>query len=222
MDKMIATFVGRPPLMNGRFCTLDAPLDLSDEVLVAGGDVLSKAISGLNSAGWNSEGIMYPVSPIRLRYQLSVIREETLEVVLGTREQHNLMQKSEYEFPSIAHSSISKLTRSPSHREIQAKSRAIWESAPDHLRYDRRVNDDVHDGSLSIVYFYLDYLYTCFLLYRAVIKHTDTGQADLCDVSRRVLAIVIHMNTFRTPMVDLGRHFSWIVCLVHRGEGISH
>jgi hypothetical protein len=95
MDKMIATFVGRPPLMNGRFCTLAAPLDLSDEVLVAGGDVLSKAISELDSAGWNSEGKLHPVTSPRLRYHLAIIREETLEVVLGTREQHNLIQKSE-------------------------------------------------------------------------------------------------------------------------------
>ncbi|CAG8145130.1 unnamed protein product [Penicillium nalgiovense] len=190
MDKMIATFVGRPPLMNGRFCTLAAPLDLSDEVLVAGGDVLSKAISELDSAGWNSEGKLHPVTSPRLRYHLAIIREETLEVVLGTREQHNLIQKSE---------------------EIQAKSRAIWQSAPDQLRYDRRSNPHLNDGCFTIVYLYLDYLYTCFLLYRAVVKHTNTGQADLCDISRRVLAIVIQVNSFRTPMVDLDRHFSWIV-----------
>lgn len=101
MDKMIATFVGRPPLMNGRFCTLDAPLDLSDEVLVAGGDVLSNAISELNSAGWNSQGRLHLVTPTRLRYQLAIIREETLEVVLGTREQHDLIQKSEYVFSNL-------------------------------------------------------------------------------------------------------------------------
>ncbi|KAJ5514051.1 Acyl-CoA N-acyltransferase [Penicillium fimorum] len=190
MDKMIASFVGRPPLMNGRFCTLAAPLDLSDEVLIAGGDVLRKAISELDSAGWNTQGKLHLVTPTRLRFQLAIIREETLEVVLGTREQHNLIQKSE---------------------DIQAKSRAIWESTPDQLRYDRRSNDHFYDGWLTIVYFYLDYLMTCFLLYRAVVKHTNTGQADLCDVSRRVLAIVIQINSIRTPMVDLDRHFSWIV-----------
>ncbi|KAJ5467749.1 transcriptional regulator family: Fungal Specific TF [Penicillium sp. IBT 31633x] len=190
MDKMIATFVGRPPLMNGRFCTLAAPLDLSDEVLVAGGEVLSKAISELDSTGWNRQSVLHPISTTRLRYHLAVIREETLEVVLGTREQRNLVQKSE---------------------EIQAKSRAIWQAAPDNLRYDRQSHDHYHDGWLTIVFLYLDYLYTCFLLYRAVVKHTDTGQADLCDVSRRLLAIVIQINSFRTPMVDLGRHFSWIV-----------
>ncbi|KAJ5997335.1 hypothetical protein N7522_008995 [Penicillium canescens] len=190
MDKLVATFVGRPPLMNSKFCTPTAPLDVSDADLVAGGDVLNKAISELDSAGWNTKGMQYPVTPTRLRYQLAIIREETLEVVLGTHEQHNLIQKSE---------------------DIQAKSRAVWEAAPDHLRYDRRLDDQFHDGWITIAYFYLDYLYTCFLLYRAVSKHTNTGQADLCDISRRVLAIVIRVNSFRTPMMDLDRHFSWIV-----------
>ncbi|KAJ5774043.1 Acyl-CoA N-acyltransferase [Penicillium paradoxum] len=190
MDKMIATFVGRPPLLNGRFCTLAAPLDLADETLVAGDEALSKAISELDSAGWNRQGLLHPVSRARLRYQLAVIREETLEVVLGTREQHNLIQKS---------------------KEIQAKSRAIWEAAPDYLRYDRQLSNYPHELWLTTVYIYLDYLYTSFLLYRAVVKHTETGQADLCDESRQLLSIVLQINSFRSPMVDLGRHFSWIV-----------
>lgn len=96
-------------------------------------------------------------------------------------------------------------------RDIQAKSRAIWAAAPSSLRYDRCPCDTPPHALLTVAYFYLDYLYTCFLLYRAVVKGTNTGQADLCDVSRRVLAIVIHVNSFRTPMIDLGRHFSWIV-----------
>ena len=100
MDKMIATFFGRPPLMNGRFCTPTAPLDLSDEVLVAGGDVLERAISNLDGAGWNREGILHAVTPTRIRYYLAIIREETLEVVLGTHEQYDLIQKSKYIIPN--------------------------------------------------------------------------------------------------------------------------
>lgn len=73
-------------------------------------------------------------------------------------------------------------------------------------------NDSARHGALAVTYFYLDYLYTCFLLYRAVVKGTGTGQADLCDVSRRMLFIVIQIN-IRTPMIDLDRHFSWIVCI---------
>lgn len=91
----------------------------------------------------------------------------------------------------------------------------MWNSAPDHLRYDRRENDDWHDGWLNIVHLYVNYLYTCFLLHRAQIKRTNTGQDELCDVSRRILSLVISISSMRNPMVDLDRHFSWIVCSSH-------
>lgn len=109
--------------------------------------------------------------------------------------------------------------------EIEESVRAVWAATPDHLRYDRQPNNDGlrHDrrpnnefhhgyGWLTIVYLYLNYLYTCFLLQRALIKHTNTGHAALCDVSRRVLTIVISITSQRNPMVDLDRHYSWIVC----------
>lgn len=92
--------------------------------------------------------------------------------------------------------------------EIELSVRDVWNAAPDHLRYDRRQNDDFQ---ITTVYLYLNYLYSCFLLKRALIKHTNTGQDALCDVSRRVLAIVITITSQRNPMVDLDRHYSWIV-----------
>lgn len=90
----MATFVGRPPLMNHRYCTLAPPLDLSDEVLVAGGDALDKAISELDSAGWNARGARYRMTSTRLRFQLAIYREQTLEIALGTLEPYDLVRKS--------------------------------------------------------------------------------------------------------------------------------
>jgi hypothetical protein len=96
-------------------------------------------------------------------------------------------------------------------REIKEKICDVWESTPDQIRYDRRKNDDFHDAFLTIVYMYLNYLYTCFLLQRTLIKCTNTGQEELCDISRQTLAIVINLTSARHPMVDLDRHYSWIV-----------
>ena len=94
--------------------------------------------------------------------------------------------------------------------------RAVWESTPDHLRYDRNSADSVdHNGWLTILYLYLNYLYTCFLIQRALIKHTNTGQEALCDISRQVLSMVNSMTTRRSAMVDLDRHYSWIVGTLH-------
>ncbi|KAJ5668761.1 hypothetical protein N7462_009831 [Penicillium macrosclerotiorum] len=189
MDKMMATFVGRPPLMNYRYCSLTPPLDLSDDVLVTGGDALEQAISELNSAGWNTKGVRNRMTPSRLRFQLSIFRERTLEITLGTFGPQDLIQKS---------------------NEIQDTVRAVWESTPDHLRYDQRKSDEFHHGWLTVVYLYLYYLYTCFLLQRALIKHTNTGHEALFDTSRQILTIVIGITSRRNPMVDLDRHYSWI------------
>lgn len=97
--------------------------------------------------------------------------------------------------------------------EIQERLRAAWAAAPDHICYDRQEHKDFHGGWLNVVHLYLNYLYTFYLLHRAQIKRTNTGQDALCDVSRRILTIVIGMSSMRNPMVDLDRHFSWIVCL---------
>ncbi|CAL5870326.1 uncharacterized protein PFLUO_LOCUS4562 [Penicillium psychrofluorescens] len=190
MDKLIATFVGRPPLMNYRYCTLTAPLDLSDDVLIAGGDTLNQAISELDSAGWDTHGIKNRMSPSRLRYQLAIFREQTLEIALGTHPQRDLIRKS---------------------NEISENARAVWEACPDHLRFDQQMPGDERDGSLLVRYMYLDYLYTFFLLQRSLIKHTNTGQEALLDISRQLLSMVIQISSVRNPLVDMDRHFSWIV-----------
>lgn len=93
-DKTLATFVGRPPLINYRYCTLTPPLDLADDVLIAGGDVLNKALAELDAAGWDTHGQRHRVSTPRLRFLLSIFREETLEIALGTYPQQDLVQKS--------------------------------------------------------------------------------------------------------------------------------
>ncbi|KAJ5103389.1 hypothetical protein N7532_003918 [Penicillium argentinense] len=189
MDKSQASFVGRPPLMNYRYCTIDPPLDLSDEVLVEGGEALNKAISELDSRGWNTHGGRYRMTPSRLRFLLGIYREQTLELALGIHQPQDIIQRTQ---------------------EIKEKIRDVWESTPDQICYDRRKNDDLHDGWLTIVYMYLNYLYTCFLLQRTLIKHTNTGQEALCEISRQTLGIVISITSIRSPMVDLDRHFSWI------------
>lgn len=94
MDKMMASFVGRPPLMNLRYCTLVPPLDLSNDVLVAGGDILDQAINELDSNGWNTNGVRTRFSHSRLRFQLAVQREQALDIALGNTDPHDIIQKS--------------------------------------------------------------------------------------------------------------------------------
>ncbi|KAF7593608.1 hypothetical protein BBP40_011126 [Aspergillus hancockii] len=157
-DKAIATFVGRPPFINYRYCTLTPPLDLNEDVLEAGGEVLAHAISNLNMEGWNSQRQNYRVSMIRLRFLFSIFRDQALEIALGTGDDWDLVQRSNH---------------------IIEKARATLEAAPSFIRYGVQGNDDKEESYSSCfpsLHMYLDYLYTIFILQRVLVKHADMSQ----------------------------------------------
>ena len=211
MDKMMASFVGRPPLMNYRYCTLDLPLDLSDEDLMEGGEALSQAIAALGPFGWDPHGIQNRMSSLRLRFQLGISREKTLDIALApSPDTQNMLQTARYVLTTVVYSGInSDIANWKS--EIQKELQTVWEAAPAYLRYDLHTDPEKQHGWISSIYPYLSYLYTSFLLQRALIKHINTGQEALFDISRRILSIVTSMTTQRNTMVDLDIHYSWIV-----------
>ncbi|OOO10181.1 hypothetical protein OAory_01059890 [Aspergillus oryzae] len=192
-DKAIATFVGRPPFINYRYCSLTPPMDLHEDILVAGGDDLANAISSLNMEGWNTQRQHYRTSMIRLRFIFSVYRDQALEIALGTCEDWDLVQKS---------------------NQIIEKARAALEAAPAFIRYDAHgQNEDAESyaSSFPSLHMYLDYLYTIFLLQRVLLKRTNTGQDALIHTSREALSIVIRIVSKCEASMDLNRHYSWLI-----------
>ncbi|KAF4156224.1 hypothetical protein CNMCM6936_008987 [Aspergillus lentulus] len=192
-DKSLATFVGRPPLINYRYCTLTPPMDISHEILLAGGSTLTQAISDLDKAGWHVYGTTHPVTLIRLRFLLAIFREEALELALGTGDQDDLVEKS---------------------NRLVEKARNTWNTAPAYLRYDIRADveeNDIYCSSFAVLHTYLDYLYTVFLVQRTLVKRTNTGQAALFETSRQVLSNIIRINAERDSLMDMTRHYSWII-----------
>jgi len=83
LDKSLATFVGRPPRLQRRYCTLEMPLDLDDAVITGSSEAFEAAKARLDSSGWSWEGVMHPISRIRASFMLNLIREEILEMSLG-------------------------------------------------------------------------------------------------------------------------------------------
>ncbi|KAK5988391.1 hypothetical protein PT974_12545 [Cladobotryum mycophilum] len=171
-DKTIATFACRPPLMGYRYCTLFPPWDLM---------------------GWNTEGQVHRVSFLRLRYAMSMFREEVLEVALG-----------DFYLPDIADITS----------RLLAKAKATWEAAPNHLTYDRQVKATTGDPEqvpFIALTVYLEYLHSCFLLQRSVVKRTNTGYDALFQASKQLLLVIIEMGAGKNPLVDLNKHYSWVV-----------
>ncbi|KAL2816992.1 hypothetical protein BDW59DRAFT_135058 [Aspergillus cavernicola] len=189
-DKCLSTFVGRPPFINYRYCTLSPPLDLSDEDLIAGGERLSQAISNLDAAGWNPQGCNSRVSMLRLRFLLAVLREQALEIALGTFDDTDILQKY--------------------NKVIQA-AQETWEACPARVRYDHDDKPDGNSMTFAKRHIYLDYLYTLFLVQRMVVKRTNTAHEALFSTSREILSIILSATSERDPALDISRHLSWVV-----------
>lgn len=84
IDKVISAFVGRPPLLSGRYSSTPLPLDLDDDDLLATGPELDAAVANLDADGWNSDGKMHGCTLLRARTQQAYIRDKILELALGT------------------------------------------------------------------------------------------------------------------------------------------
>lgn len=83
VDKYLATFVGRPPLLTRRFCRIKLPLDLDDAALVSDTEVFQEQIRNLDSNGWSQRGRIYSSSILRFRMMVALIRDTILEIGLG-------------------------------------------------------------------------------------------------------------------------------------------
>ncbi|KAL6229412.1 hypothetical protein BDW75DRAFT_245760 [Aspergillus navahoensis] len=193
-DKTISTFVGRPPFINYRYCSISPPLDIRDEDLIAGDEQLRQAMANLNSAGWNTKGNTLRGSLMRLRFHLAVLREQALEIALGNHDDEAILSK---------------------YNELIQTAQNLWQSCPVHLRHDQYIHNgaDSEPPSISFAkrHIYLDYLYTLFLVQRMVVKRTSTSHEALFNTSRKVLTIILEVTGERHPGIDISRHHSWIV-----------
>ena len=83
-DKCFATFFGRPPLINGKFCSRKMPLDLDNSQLALAGEDLQSALDTLDENGWNPNSTISSSSWLRVSISIGKFREEILELSLGT------------------------------------------------------------------------------------------------------------------------------------------
>ncbi|KAL4800400.1 hypothetical protein BDV19DRAFT_398029 [Aspergillus venezuelensis] len=192
-DKSISTFVGRPPFINYRYCANSPPLDISDEILIAGGEEMEQQMANLNHAGWNTQGNSLRGSMLRLRFLLAVLREQALEVALETFDESDLL---------------------PKYNKVLETATNLWENCPVNMRHDRNDKSDDGTGNSSLDFarrhIYLGYLFSLFLVQRTVVKRTNTGHQTLFQTSREILAIILEMTGERHPGLDVSRHHSWI------------
>lgn len=83
LDKSMATFFGRPPLINSKFCSAVLPLDLPLEALGFTGDDLAKRLDELDAEGWHPGKTINRSTLMRSTSICQGVREKALELSLG-------------------------------------------------------------------------------------------------------------------------------------------
>lgn len=97
IDKTLAIFFGRPPMIGWRYSDRKQLLDVSDDVIVSENpEIINKALSRLDGNGWNTDGHIHPSTCIRLRCQHAVFKERLLEQSLSGEKDSDITHNMRY------------------------------------------------------------------------------------------------------------------------------
>lgn len=213
LDKQLATFLGRPPLISWRYCDIDPPLDLSYDEIVANPETRNAAIASLEeNNGWNKEGIASKGGFARAILITSITREKVLELSL-CRRADDLAQKVEY---VVCYMTVR--SHADSNRNMTQEAQQMRLELPQFLHWvpDNERSAQPHDDNM-LFSLHIDFLYSEFLLYRILDRRTQ-GQSDgLINTSQEILNALRQMvgkkNRSRRAVLDIG----WIVSIfIHR------
>ncbi|PYH80980.1 hypothetical protein BO82DRAFT_365431 [Aspergillus uvarum CBS 121591] len=198
LDKTVATFLGRPPRISIRHSDCKPPLDLADEILTVDNAHLQLITRTLDVSGWNLQEppVFQRASWIRVRFELSTLREEILELSLRPPSADTAAQL----------------------RNISFRSRKTWSSLPKHLRTPAtawREPDTLSvSARLMLTVTLLTHLYDDFLVQRLLLREDNQAQGPLLKVSAQILSTVLTLGTYgEVATVDLRRDFILAILL---------
>ncbi|KAJ5246293.1 hypothetical protein N7468_001276 [Penicillium chermesinum] len=186
-DKVQATFTSRPVHLSRHFCTIEMPLDVPDSVLTDTTETFLRACEDLDENGWNTQKAVLPVSRQRVQIMLCVIREETLELRMG----------------SAAPDIEVKAAR------VLRKLKSTWQSIPPHMRFETMQRKLDQKDDVSIHSLRLEYLYTEFLLYTLLANSGGDARVNLIKVAHEVLNLVLLPTRKRDLLQSNRANMEW-------------
>lgn len=212
-------FTGRPPGLSHRYQSCPLPLDLSHEVLLAGGDVLQQAISNLNEDGWNTEGRVYDSTICRQLGTYSMILDEIMEVLLGTHAQFSLERvQSVFNvlIPKMQLTNLRQLKIKVHEDFLQPLGRNWAQLSPGQGTTSKEYILDPRNADSSIKRWRLlrgrlDYLRINFLLERLLTERGGIGKNNLLEVARELLDLTVFLWVERERWVIKHHYFDYMV-----------
>ncbi|KAL2865380.1 uncharacterized protein BJX67DRAFT_389390 [Aspergillus lucknowensis] len=192
-DKGTATFLGRPPRIDSKFCDVAMPLDLDDDEVFLQGTQFEAALKNLDDAGWRRTiGIDDPprqASFIRLRYQQARLQEKILRLSLGNRNEsysENLLNL--YSECQLAMSNI------PPQYHYQG---SVWHKSSPRF-------------CISLLVVHLAYLYGRFLIERMLLLDGQVPISCLLETSTKLLSDVLDLVEHQRRHAEIRGRFPWL------------
>lgn len=192
-DKDFATFFGRPPMINGKFCLCRMPLDLEDSQLALDGEPLAYALNDLDHEGWNQNSVVGRASWLRVSVINAKFREEILELSLGASTD-NLDERA---------------------RILKQRLRESEESLPFKLRDrpDRWVLGRTVPENIYLLTNHIDFVYNGFLIERTPVKRLRVSSAELVTASRSLLSSMLILTGNRHRQGWWSNGLPWLIAL---------
>lgn len=204
LDKVISTFVSRPPRMSRRYWALDLPLDLPDEALLGTEPVFAERLLELDYKGWNTAGVVYPASRLRAAAMIGQLRDAVLELSFEVAPSAR--------FSRIQLSMMVMLVLTL-FRELLRLSFQISNDLPSFLQYtDPPAHAALSPTMLQLLNIRLDHLYTDFLLYKTLVQHHSSHHDSILQTSHKILQTVLSALNRRDVAPGLMVDLEWIVC----------
>ncbi|KAF4439092.1 hypothetical protein FACUT_4446 [Fusarium acutatum] len=191
VDKFLATFVGRPPLLTRRFCSIKSPLDLEESALLSDRQTFQRKSQLLDQDGWNTDGRIYSSSLLRVRMIIALARDEILEVVLA--------QDGVYGITEVM--------------QLKTKELELYEQLPQHLIWNSTA-EEINEIDLEIGYtkllIRLDHLLNMFLIQRLFVKHGHPRN-ELLRISFEMVVLTLNFWAQKHIWAALQGKCRWII-----------
>lgn len=214
-DKVMATFLGRPPRLSQRYCKMEPPLDLSDDELFSEGAELRQALACLDENGWHTDEQLRRITWYRARFQVCRIREDILEIALGSSEDEDedeVAYKAERVKRRMKHlkSSLPEFMNTTPEEalgEDNTRLGARFTIGP------TKESSKMHINALWVVAVHAGIAHTEFLLERAKVNRLRTDTSKLIPVARRMLKLVLLVQSKRDVFRDFQGDLTYMVSI---------
>ncbi|EME84636.1 uncharacterized protein MYCFIDRAFT_203102 [Pseudocercospora fijiensis CIRAD86] len=209
-DKVVATFLGRPPRLSHRYCKMEYPLDLSDDQLFSEGAELEAALSTLDQDGWNTQGCLNRTTWLRVWFQHCRIREDILEIALGSDDE-DIERRAQEVRQKMDH-----LHRSaPAHIQITPEQILSDTSSPLGVGLPLRQKKEAmrQVNAMFVLCIHTGIIHTEFLLQRALTIRTRTDTKKLIPIARRMLKLVLLAQSRRDFFRDFQGDIVYLLAL---------